>query len=141
MGQCHSSTAPPHRNSPHTLCTAPLTPSGTNGRQAIAPLGQSPIGRPVALGCNIHDQMAAWVVVVDSPWFTHSKATGSATISDVPEGEYVLSAWHPGLKNGQVTQTVRVDGNATPHVLRLDALPLEALLPDTEGHVHGTTEQ
>ena len=29
------------------------------------------------LGCNIHDRMAAWVVVVDTPYFARSSATGA----------------------------------------------------------------
>jgi plastocyanin len=28
------------------------------------------------LGCNIHDRMAAWVVVADTPWFARSGADG-----------------------------------------------------------------
>jgi plastocyanin len=46
------------------------------------------------LGCNIHDQMSGWVVVVDTPYFARTDAAGQAKI-DVPEGEHVLHAWHP----------------------------------------------
>ena len=28
------------------------------------------------LGCNIHDQMAAWVVIVETPWYGRSDADG-----------------------------------------------------------------
>jgi len=42
------------------------------------------------LGCNIHDQMVAWVVVVATPWFARSGATGQARIADVPAGSYRL---------------------------------------------------
>ena len=49
------------------------------------------------LGCNIHDQMAAWVVVVDTPLHARSDAGGRARIDDVPPGSYRLRAWHPGL--------------------------------------------
>jgi plastocyanin len=49
------------------------------------------------LGCNIHDQMAAWVVVVDTPLHTRSAATGKAHIDGVSPGSYRLRVWHPSL--------------------------------------------
>lgn len=55
------------------------------------------------LGCNIHDQMAAWVVVVDTPLHTRSAATGQARIEGVPPGTYRLRAWHPRLASAEPT--------------------------------------
>ena len=52
------------------------------------------------LGCNIHDTMAAWVVVADTPWFARSAANGHARIDAVPAGNYRLRLWHPGLAPG-----------------------------------------
>ena len=52
------------------------------------------------LGCNIHDTMAAWVVVADTPWFARSAANGQARIDAVPAGNYRLRQWHPGLAPG-----------------------------------------
>lgn len=49
------------------------------------------------LGCNIHDNMAAWVVVADTPWFARSAASGRARIESIPAGNYKLRMWHPGL--------------------------------------------
>ncbi len=49
------------------------------------------------LGCNIHDRMAAWVVVADTPWHAMSGADGLARIADAPPGAYQLSVWHAGL--------------------------------------------
>ena len=49
------------------------------------------------LGCNIHDNMAAWVVVADTPWSARSAANGHARIDAVPPGNYRLRMWHPGL--------------------------------------------
>jgi plastocyanin len=46
------------------------------------------------LGCNIHDTMAAWVVVVDTPHFAKTGADGQASLPDVPPGSYRLRAWH-----------------------------------------------
>lgn len=52
------------------------------------------------LGCNIHDNMTAWVVVVETPFFAKADAKGIATLRDVPEGNYRLRVWHPGLAVG-----------------------------------------
>ncbi|NUZ05267.1 methylamine utilization protein [Piscinibacter koreensis] len=56
------------------------------------------------LGCNIHDQMTAWVVVVDTPLHTRSSTAGRASIGSVPAGAYRLRAWHPGMP-GQAEPT------------------------------------
>lgn len=48
------------------------------------------------LGCNIHDKMRAWVVVVDTPYFAKTDAQGRATL-DVPAGEHLLRVWFRGL--------------------------------------------
>jgi plastocyanin len=52
------------------------------------------------LGCNIHDHMTAWVVVVETPHYARSAAGGRATIEAVPEGSYRLRAWHASLPVG-----------------------------------------
>ena len=49
------------------------------------------------LGCNIHDNMAAWVVVADTPWFARSADSGRARIESLPAGAYRLRLWHPGM--------------------------------------------
>jgi plastocyanin len=49
-----------------------------------------------ALGCNIHDRMSAWVVVVDTPYFAKTDAAGVARL-ELPPGEHRLRAWHPLL--------------------------------------------
>lgn len=48
------------------------------------------------LGCNIHDQMSAHVVVVDTPLFTKTDATGTARL-ELPAGEHQLKTWHPRM--------------------------------------------
>ena len=65
------------------------------------------------LGCNIHDTMAAWVVVSDTPWFARSGADGRARIDAVPPGSYRLRVWHPGLPaNTEPTPTAVTIGAA-----------------------------
>lgn len=51
----------------------------------------------VTLGCNIHDWMVAYVVVLPTPWFTKTKYDGIARLEEVPPGRYRLEIWHPRL--------------------------------------------
>ena len=44
--------------------------------------------------CNIHPDMLAYVVVVDTPHFAVTDATGAFLIRDVPAGKYRLVVWH-----------------------------------------------
>jgi hypothetical protein len=43
--------------------------------------------------CNIHPQMSAVVVVVDTPYFAVSDARGEITIPHVPPGRFQLNFW------------------------------------------------
>jgi len=52
------------------------------------------------LGCNIHDRMVAWVVVVETPYAGQTGADGRLTLPHVPAGAYRLRAWHPSLPVG-----------------------------------------
>lgn len=48
----------------------------------------------VVMGCNIHDNMIAHMLVVDTPYFAVSDKRGVAQIMDVPAGDYSLIAWY-----------------------------------------------
>ncbi|MGH7321044.1 MAG: methylamine utilization protein [Candidatus Rokuibacteriota bacterium] len=52
----------------------------------------------VALGCNIHDWMLAYVYVVPTPYFAKSNAGGRAQLRDVPPGAYDVRVWHPRMR-------------------------------------------
>ncbi len=65
------------------------------------------------LGCNIHDNMAAWVVVVDTPYYGRSPKSGLVALANVPAGTYRLRVWHPSLAVGALaTDQELVVGNA-----------------------------
>lgn len=52
----------------------------------------------VAVGCNIHDAMSAYIRVVDTPYAAKTGAGGEVTISGVPAGGATVTIWHPYLK-------------------------------------------
>lgn len=49
----------------------------------------------VALGCNIHDYMQAYVYVGESPFLAVTNEQGVAEFADVPVAGYQLKLWHP----------------------------------------------
>jgi plastocyanin len=62
----------------------------------------------VALGCNIHDAMSAFIVVTDSAWTARTNAQGMAVFGDAPNSPARLTVWHPYLRapGGVVQQAV-----------------------------------
>jgi plastocyanin len=79
----------------------------------------------VVLGCNIHDWMLAYVLVVDTPYFAKTDDKGGAKIDSLPAGEYEISAWHPRLQGAFQVLKGKAD-SAAPLVFRL---PLSAHAP------------
>jgi plastocyanin len=65
----------------------------------------------VTLGCNIHDWMVAYILVLDTPYFAKTAADGSAALTGLPPGRYRLEVWHPRL-SGKVERDLVIAGAA-----------------------------
>ena len=63
----------------------------------------------VTLGCNIHDWMIGYIVVVSTPHFAKTDATGVARLRDVPAGGYELAAWHPQQRSSPAPQKLTLE--------------------------------
>lgn len=61
--------------------------------------------------CNIHPGMAAYVMVVDSPYFAVSDRQGGFSIPSVPSGDYTYHAWRAGADI--ITGSATVDAEGT----------------------------
>ena len=48
------------------------------------------------LFCNIHPNMAAYVIAVDTPYFSVADGQGAFTIPAVPPASYTYHTWRPG---------------------------------------------
>jgi len=66
----------------------------------------------VPLLCNVHPDMAAYVVVSPTPYFVETDENGNYKIKDVPDGSYTVTAWHEGAKNQSKPVTVSGEGKA-----------------------------
>jgi plastocyanin len=71
------------------------------------------------LGCNIHDQMRAYVFVVEAQHFGRTDAGGSLKIADIAAGEYTVQIWHPLSRASTPLIDQRITVSATTPVLTL----------------------
>lgn len=51
----------------------------------------------VTLGCNIHDNMLAYILVVDTPHFASTDRAGAVTLTTLGAGEFEINIWTPRL--------------------------------------------
>lgn len=74
----------------------------------------------VKLGCNIHDWMLGYVLVLDNPYFAATDSGGRARVAEVPKGRYELAVWSERLKGPveETRQTVEVGDQAVQAVFK-----------------------
>ncbi len=66
----------------------------------------------VPLLCNVHPEMAGYIVVSPTPYFAATDKSGEYKIENVPDGSYTVVAWHEGAKNSSKPVTVAGDSKA-----------------------------
>lgn len=80
--------------------------------------------------CNIHAQMTAVVIAVDTPYYAISTRNGSITLPNVPPGKYILQVWREGsspkVLNALRREVVVTEGETSLGSLRIteDELPV-----------------
>lgn len=84
--------------------------------KTVRNVGQPPGGRavelslkstgPIRIHCDIHYWMKGWIYVTKEPLATVTSNEGTFRFDDVPEGKYMLTAWHPA--HGKTRQTIEV---------------------------------
>jgi plastocyanin len=84
----------------------------------------------VALGCNIHDQMSAFIVITDSQWTARTNGQGVASFSDAPNASGRLVLWHPYLRapGGTMQQQVASGQRSAGFKVRLRPPPPAMLM-------------
>ena len=80
-------------------------PQGQTKSFTFNDLGAAP------LLCNVHPEMAGYIVVVPTSFFAITNSQGEFEIKDVPPGSYTLKTWSEEGKPS--TQSVTVSGDST----------------------------
>jgi plastocyanin len=84
----------------------------------------------VELRCDVHAEMAAYIMVLKNPYFAitddqgryeipdskHLEQNGIKEIKNLPPGKYVLKTWHEKLKSKKQTVIVPDNGNISIHL-------------------------
>lgn len=87
----------------------------------------------VSVGCNIHDWMRSYVVVLDTPWFARSGADGTVRLS-APAGRYRREIWHYRLAQPLAEEISLAEGvpseAAVALALRRDRHPVRREIAD-----------
>jgi plastocyanin len=80
----------------------------------------------IALGCNIHDAMSAFIVVADSAWTARTNAQGMVVFGDAPGGSGRVRVWHPYLRapGGAVQQAIGAAQRSLGFSVRLRQPPM-----------------
>ncbi len=63
----------------------------------------------VAMYCNVHSEMSAFIMVVDTPYYGISGKSGSVVLKDIPPGKYTLQVWQESAAPKSVS--VIIDSN------------------------------
>jgi plastocyanin len=59
--------------------------------------------------CDIHSDMAAYILVLPNHAFTQPAADGSFALPDLPAGSYSIKVWHPDF--GELHRDVEIPGH------------------------------
>ena len=81
----------------------------------------------IAMGCNIHDWMSGYTLVVDTPYYGKTNDEGSLALQVDATGEYTVTVWHPQLDvaTNRVEQTHSIASEQSVLDIKLP----KALLP------------
>ena len=69
---------------------------------------------PVAVKCDVHGWMKAWIAYIPHPYFALSDENGKYTLENVPPGTYKLGYWHEACgTNNDAPASVTVDAGGS----------------------------
>jgi plastocyanin len=89
----------------------------------------------VVLGCNIHDSMLGYIVVVPTEHYALSDERGAVRLEGVPAGDYTVEVWTPRARPTGLPAAQRV--TVTDDVTKVTALITGRLAPEQD-HKHAS---
>jgi plastocyanin len=66
----------------------------------------------VAIGCNIHEQMSGFIVVVPTPYFG-TPVNGRLTLNALGADEYTVHVWYEGMRSEPEPRYVKLAADGT----------------------------
>jgi plastocyanin len=66
----------------------------------------------VAIGCNVHEQMSGFIVVVPTPYFG-TAVNGRLTLNDLGADDYTVHVWHPGMRKEPEPRHLKLAADGT----------------------------
>ena len=78
----------------------------------------------VTLGCNIHDWMIGYILVVETPYFGKTGNDGQARLGEVIAGEFDVQAWHPTQRAQVNAKPVKIEARNNSEIeFAIDVAP------------------
>ncbi len=68
------------------------------------------------IGCDIHSQMSAWVLVLRTPFHARAGKRGTYAIKDIPPGTYKLVAWHEKYGKREISKELVIEAGKAASV-------------------------
>jgi len=67
----------------------------------------------IAMGCNIHDWMSGYLLLLNTPYFAKTNAQGFADFAVSEQGSYRVVVWHPQMQaaNNRMVLTKQLTSN------------------------------
>ena len=84
----------------------------------------------IAMGCNIHDWMSGYLLVVDTPYFAKTDEQGLASFTLNELGKYRVVVWHPQMRaedNRMIIEKNILTGDTITFTLQqdMDDIPVQ----------------
>lgn len=67
----------------------------------------------IAMGCNIHDWMSGYLLVVNTPYFDKTDKLGKVSFNIAKHGKYKVVVWHPQMKTDD--NRMSIEKNISEH--------------------------
>lgn len=89
----------------------------------------------VTLGCNIHDNMLAYIYVSNSRYIAITDADGEVNFRDLPVTDFQLTLWHPWQKQALQPEQINLSADRQYKEINLDII--QQALPKAPGKGFG----
>jgi plastocyanin len=98
----------------------------------ITPSLASEQATEISMGCNIHDWMSGYILVVDTPYFNQTDKQGTVKLELAQPGRYQVTLWHPQLEVEQHQLSRMLDVQADSNLNWQLPVTLEVALPEVD---------